>query len=454
MAGPTYKLQSIVDAERAEKLQSQTLMQAALSQLDQQKRALLDMSRMVAERDAQLSKLQNESQKKRDEVDALRAQTASLRKNAATKANLLRKASDMLKDINQQREADINGFMHAVEVARKEAANGNRGELGLQNKVKHQPASQKQNSDILPAQVEPRAEITNDASSDRFDVKALQVQVARLHQVLTAARAESSSAMPASAMQQLQALTAENTSLKDRIDGSTRHNSVKVQHLQSELSKLYDQAEQRSEEHQQELANLTEVHARMLRCTEREREAVEQTLDHTTRELHALRALHAEIGTMKQQASEPVTLHEREQMTRQVETAKQETARLQRVNEAYAQDLDAQKARLEDQERLIAAAQREIDALQTQLTSREDVAQQNGHLHAELRKVVVQLAEKTDECNCLLKQLDQNSIAHRQDTEDNEAAAGVGFRLTFSIWFQGRTWLLKQGFTAEFGSDV
>ncbi|TPX38719.1 hypothetical protein SeMB42_g06584 [Synchytrium endobioticum] len=357
LTGLVNQLQGDIVAERAEKQQSRAELKTALTQLDQEKSALLDMSSRMSEQDSQLSNLHNESQAIKDEADGLRKEVACLKKAVAKKDDVLRNATDMLNDINLQRDADY----HALEAMRKEAQ-ANQGELGIQNQqLKQELASEKQNNNSLIAQLELlRAKNSNDVSSARLEVESLKIQAARLNEELDTSRNQH-----LLATQQLQTLTAENACLKDTIDHSSRSNSA-----QAEFSKLQNEVEQRSQEHRNELSKVTEEHERLLRCAEGERKAVVQTLETRTRDLSVL---HEEIETMKKQVSKAkLILKEREKMMSEVEKASQETERLQTLNTKYSQDLNELKAKLHDQERLNAAANREIDALQEQIKSRED----------------------------------------------------------------------------------
>ncbi|TPX49399.1 hypothetical protein SeMB42_g02630 [Synchytrium endobioticum] len=476
LTGLVDQLQSDIVAERAEKQQSRAELKTALTQLDQEKGALLDMSCRLMERDSQLSNLHNESQAIKDEADGLRNEVACLKKAAAKKDDILRKATDMLNDINLQRDADY----HALEAMRKEAQ-ANQGELGIQNRqLKQELASEKQNNYSLIAQLELlRAKNSNDVSSARLEVESLKIQAARLNEELATSRNQH-----LLATQQLQALTAENACLKDTIDHSSRSNSAQAEILQAELSKLQNEVEQRSQEHRNELSKLTEEHERLLRCAEGERKAV---VEARTRDL----SVHEEIGTMKKQVSKAkLILKEREKMKSEVEKASQETERLRTLNTKYSQDLNELKAKLHDQERLNAASNREINALQEQIKSREEVLnranaeltsfvqqhssssrtmddayagqisdlqaenerlkndlavlrrrsapddrdgeptstwirEQNNHLQGKLQVVADQLAEKTEECTHLLNMLDERSFAHRQAVEELSERWGI-----------------------------
>ncbi|TPX30206.1 hypothetical protein SeMB42_g07954, partial [Synchytrium endobioticum] len=292
LTGLVDQLQSDIVAERAEKHQSRADLKTALTQLDQEKSALLDMSCRMMERDSQLSNLHNESQAIKDEADGLRKEVACLKTAAAKKDDVLRKATHMLNDINLQRDADC----HALEAMRKEAQ-ANQGELGIQTRqLKQELASEKQNNNSLTAQVELlRAKNSNDVSSAHLEVESLKIQAARLNEELATSRNQH-----LLATQQLQALTAENASLKNSIDHSSRSNSAQAEILQAEVSKLQNEIEQRSQEHRNELSKVTEEHERLLRCAEGERQSVVQTLETRTRDLSVL---HEEIGTMKKQVS-------------------------------------------------------------------------------------------------------------------------------------------------------
>ncbi|TPX50569.1 hypothetical protein SeMB42_g02210 [Synchytrium endobioticum] len=239
LTGLVDQLQSDIVAERAEKQQSRADLKTALTQLDQEKSALLDMSCRMMERDSQLSNLQNENQTIKDEAGGLRKEVACMKKAVAKKDGVLRKATDMLNDINLQRDADC----HALEAMRKEAQ-ANQGELGIQNQqLKQELASEKQNNYSLIAQLELlRAKNSNDVSSARLEVESLKIQAARLNEELATSRNQH-----LLATQQLQALTTENACLKDTIDHSSRSNSAQAEIRQAELSKLQNEAEQRSE---------------------------------------------------------------------------------------------------------------------------------------------------------------------------------------------------------------
>ncbi|TPX50697.1 DNA-directed DNA polymerase [Synchytrium endobioticum] len=121
LTGLVDQLQSDIVAERAEKQQSRAELKTALTQLDQEKGALLDMSCRMMERDSQLSNLHNESQAIKDEADGLRNEVASLKK---------------LRTLNAKYSQDLNELKAKLHDQERLNAAANREIDALQEQIK------------------------------------------------------------------------------------------------------------------------------------------------------------------------------------------------------------------------------------------------------------------------------------------------------------------------------
>ncbi|TPX47266.1 hypothetical protein SeLEV6574_g02762 [Synchytrium endobioticum] len=243
VTGLVDQLRIDIVAERAEKQQSRADLDTALTELDQQKSALLDMSSRMTEQDSQLSNLQNESLTIKDEADSLRKEAACLKEAAVKKDDALRRATDMLNDINRQRDADY----HALEAMRKEAK-GNQGELGIQNRqLKQELASEKQNNNSLTAQVELlRAKNSNGVSSACLEVESLKIQAARLNERTIAHRQAVNELYERWGIEQAE-LKEDIALLKEERAHDIQDNEVLRSQVE-DLQRLYDESEFRGQE--------------------------------------------------------------------------------------------------------------------------------------------------------------------------------------------------------------